>query len=90
LPFTGIGVDAPVVDPRRRHRHRSSGGQHLPLLVVAVAHHQTVARLVDLVGELLDVGGDFGEQRGREHLPGTVTNDLIQQRPTDTAVLLIG
>jgi hypothetical protein len=56
----------------------------LPLLVVAVTHYQTVARLVDLVSELLDVGGNFSEQRGREHLPGTVANDLIEQRPTDT------
>jgi hypothetical protein len=56
----------------------------LPLLVVAVTHYQTVARLVDLVSEPLDVGGNFSEQRGREHLPGTVANDLIEQRPTDT------
>ena len=40
------------------------------------------AVLVDLVGVPLDVGGDLGLQRGREHLPGAIAHDLIQQRPT--------
>ena len=38
--------------------------------------------LVDLVGVRLDVGGDLGLQRRREHLPSAVTDDLIEQRPT--------
>jgi hypothetical protein len=48
--------------------------------VVAVADHQTATGLIDLVGELLDVGGDLGPQGGREHLLGAVTDDLIEQR----------
>jgi hypothetical protein len=48
--------------------------------VVAVADHQTATGLIDLVGELLDIGGDLGLQGGREHLPGAVTDDLIEQR----------
>ena len=35
-------------------------------------------RLVDLVAELLDVGGDLGLQRRREHLPCTVADDLVR------------
>jgi hypothetical protein len=49
--------------------------------VVAVADHQTVPVLVDLVGERLDVGGDLGLQRRREHLSCAVADDLVEQRP---------
>ncbi len=75
MPLSGIGVDTAVVDTRRCHRHRTRRSQNVTLVVVAVTHHQTVAVLVDLVGERVDVGGDLGGQRGREHLAGTVTND---------------
>ncbi|WP_225858562.1 hypothetical protein, partial [Rhodococcus wratislaviensis] len=37
--------------------------------------------LVDLISELFDIGGDLRLQRGRQHLPGTVTDDLVEQRP---------
>src|SRR5450759_2047866 len=37
---------------------------------------------VELVSMGLDVGGDLGLQRCREHLPGTVTDQFIQQGPT--------
>jgi hypothetical protein len=36
---------------------------------------QTVARRVDLVSELLDVGGDRSLQRRPQHLPGAVANN---------------
>ena len=88
LPLTGIGVDALVVDPRRGHRHRPRRGQHLPLMVIAVAHHQPATVLVDLVGVGVDIGGDLGLQRRRQHLPGAVADDLIQQRPRRTRVLV--
>jgi hypothetical protein len=65
LPFTGISVDALVIDPRRGHRHRTRRGQHLALVVIAVAHHQPVAVLVDLAGMGVDVGGHLGPQRRR-------------------------
>src|SRR5450759_3458806 len=31
---------------------------------------------------LLDIGADLGLQRRREHLPGTVTDQFVQQGPT--------
>jgi hypothetical protein len=42
------------------HRDRAGGGEDLPFVVVAVAHHQPVPAAVDLVSELLDRGGDLG------------------------------
>ncbi len=45
--------------------------------------------LVDLVRMRLDVGGDFGLQRRREHLAGTIANDLIQQRRPKRRVVLV-
>jgi len=49
--------------------------------VVAVADHQPVTGLVDLTCVGVDVGGDFGLQRRREHRPGAVADQLVQQRP---------
>ena len=72
-------VDALVIDPRRPHRHRTRRGHHLPLGVVTVAHHQPVTGFVELVGVRRDIRGDLGMQRRCEHLPGTVTHDLIEQ-----------
>ncbi len=57
-------------------------------VVVAVADHQPVPVLVDLIGVGVDVGGDLGLQRRRQHLPGTVAHDLIEQRPARRAVLV--
>jgi hypothetical protein len=88
LPFTGIRIDSLVVDPRRRHPHGPRRGQHVALVVVAVADHQPPPVLVDLIDELVDVGGDLGMQRRRQHLPGTVADDLVEQRPTRRAVVV--
>jgi hypothetical protein len=49
-------------------------------VVIAVAHHQPPPVLVNLIGELLDIGGHLSAQRRRQHLPGTITNDLVEQR----------
>ena len=49
---------------------------------------QTVTRRVDLVSELLDVGGDRSLQRRRQHLSGTVANNRNQQRTANTANIL--
>ena len=54
----------------------------------AVAHHQPMARFVDLTQVGVDVGGDLGLQRRREHRPGTVTHDLVKQRPARRAVVI--
>jgi hypothetical protein len=41
-----------------------------------------VTRPVDDVRMGGDVRGDLGLQRGRQHLPRAVTDDLVKQRPT--------
>jgi hypothetical protein len=81
LPLTRISIDALVVDPRRGHRHRARRGQHLALVVITIAHNQPIPVLVDLADMGVDVGGDLRPQRRRQHLPGTVADDLIKQRP---------
>ena len=81
LPLTGIGVDALVVDPRRGHLTAPAAVSTSRWLVIAVADHQPATVLVDLVGVSVDVGGDLGLQRRGQHLPGTVADDLIEQRP---------
>ena len=53
-PLTRFRIDALVIDPRPADRHRTGRGDHLPGLVVAVADHQPVTVLVDLVDELID------------------------------------
>ena len=83
-------IDPPVVDPGLAHRDRTRSGAHLSRLVVTVAHHQAVAVLVDLVSVCLDVGGDLGLQRRREHLPSPITDDLIQQRPAPRSRVDVG
>ena len=47
---------------------------------VAVADHQPVAVLVADVGVPLNVRGDLGLQRRREHPAGTVADQLVEQR----------
>jgi hypothetical protein len=51
--------------------------------VEAVADHQPVTGLVELAGMSLDVRGDLGLQRRRQHLPRTLAGQLVQQRPAD-------
>ena len=80
-----VAADRPLLlprNPRLPDRNPTRRRGHLPRLVVAVADHQTVPVLVDLVGERLDVGGDLGLQRRREHLSCAVADDLVEQRPT--------
>jgi hypothetical protein len=52
-PFAGSRIDALVVDPRRPHLDRACAGQHLPVLVVTIADHQTAAIFAAL-GERTD------------------------------------
>ena len=88
MPLTGFRIDAAVVDPRRTHRHRACRSQHLPLGVVEVADHQAVTVLVDLVGELGDVGGDLQLKCRGEHLTGTVAHDVVEQRSRRTGIVI--
>ncbi|CAM3496404.1 hypothetical protein MYIN104542_30460 [Mycobacterium intermedium] len=90
LSLTRIGINPFVVHPRRGDLDRTSGGQHVAGLVVPVAHHQPASVLVELVSELVDIRGDLGGQRRGQHLPGTIANNLIQQRPASASVTAVG
>jgi hypothetical protein len=37
--------------------------------------------IIDLATVRVDIGGHLGTQRRRQHLPGSVTDNFIQQRP---------
>jgi hypothetical protein len=86
-PFTGIRVHA-VVDPRRPHRDRARTGQHVTLVVIAVAHHEPAAVLIDLIDELFHIRCNRGLQRRGQHLPSAVADDLIKQRPRRSRVVV--
>src|SRR6266581_23321 len=73
-------VGALVVHPRRGHLDSARAGQHRAGLGGAVADHQAAAVLAPLAGELVDVGGDLGLQRGGQHLAGALADDLVDQR----------
>ena len=79
-PPSRLGVDPPVVNPRSGHLHRPGRGQHLPALVVAVAHHHSAARLIPLRRQPGEVSADLGLQRLGQHPPGALPNNLIDQR----------
>jgi len=49
---------------------------------VALADHQPSTILIELRGVVLDIDRDLGLQRHCQHLPSTVADDLIEQRPT--------
>ena len=81
MPLPGFRVRPLVVHPRRFHLHRTRAGHHRARLVVAIADHESTTVLVDLVGELLHIRRHLGLQRRGQHLPRTVTHDLVDQRP---------
>jgi hypothetical protein len=81
LPFAGGRVGALVVDPRGSDLDRTSAGQHLPALVIAIAHHQAPAVLAPLGSELGYIGIHLGLQRLGQHPPRALPHDLINQRP---------
>jgi hypothetical protein len=77
-PFAGDQIGAAVIHPRRRHRDRPRGGQHLALAGIAVADHQPPATLVPLGGVGGEVVVDLGLQGGGQHPPGTLAYQLLQ------------
>ncbi len=83
--LTGRLVGALVVDPWCPHRDRSRSRGDLPGPVVAVADHQPVAGLVDLVDVGVDIGGASipatppPASPGRRHGPGYVEH--LTRRP---------
>lgn len=82
-PVSRHRIDALVVDSRLPDRHRTSRGRYLAGGMAAVADHQPVAVLVNLAGVGVDVGGDLGLQRRRQHPAGAFTGQLVQNVPTD-------
>jgi hypothetical protein len=78
--LAGVRVDPAVIDPRRHHLHRAGRGEDLTWLVAAVAHHQPPALLVPLAAELGDIGVHLRLQGFGQHPPGTLPNDLVDQR----------
>lgn len=73
-------VDALVVHPRRLHLHHAGRRGHFARLVVAISHDQAVALLVSLTSQLGYVSVDFSLQRGGQHPPRTLADDLVDQR----------
>ena len=72
-------VHAPVVHPRGLDLDRTGGGGDLPGLVVAVADDQAAAALVAFLGQLGDIGVDFGLKGCGEHAPGALADDVVDQ-----------
>ena len=82
-------VDTLAVDPRLTHRHRPRRGHDLTRSVIAVADHQPVTRLIYLTRMSINERGNLGTKSRREHLSGTITNNLIKQRATGRGSLVI-
>jgi hypothetical protein len=80
-------ISALVVDPRRGYFHRTRAGQHLPRLVIAIAHHQTAAIVVPLGSERRDIGVHLRAQRLGQHPTRALPHDLIDQRCRPTRFL---
>jgi hypothetical protein len=78
-PLPGL-VHALVVHPGSRHVDPTGGGGDGSRLSMAVAHHQSPAPFVSLVGQPSDVGVHLGLEGGGEHPPGTVEDDLVERR----------
>lgn len=55
-----------------------------------VAHHQPVPVLINQMRVGVNVGGDLGLQCRGQHLASTIADNLIEQRPTRTAVVVVG
>jgi hypothetical protein len=83
-------IRALVVDPRRLDRNRTRGGHHLPRLVRAGADHQPPTLAVEQLSVRVEVRRDLGLQRRREHLPGTLTDQRVEQLRTRCIGLVIG
>jgi len=75
-----LGVEALVIHPRGLHLDRPGRGGDLPRLMAAVADREPTAALVALIGQLGHIGVDFGLQRGSQHPPRTLADDLVDQR----------
>lgn len=82
LSLTGNLIDTFVVDPRLTHHHRARGRHDLTRIVIPIADYQPVTVLINLARMGFDERGDLNKKSRREHLPCTITDDLIKQRDT--------
>ena len=79
MPARPCRVDTAVIHPRHPHLNRARAGQYLAGLMGAVAHDQSPPVLVTLVDEPCDVVIDLGLQGPRQHPPGTLRHELVDQ-----------
>lgn len=79
LALPGRLVDALGVHPWGPDLDRPGGRRDPPRLVVAVAHDLTATAVVQLVGQLGYVAVDFRFQRGGQHPPSALADDLVDQ-----------
>ncbi len=56
----------------------------------AVAHHQPPPVGIQLISVRIHVGSDLDLQRRGEHLPSTLTDQSVEQRPTHGRGLVTG
>ena len=57
---------------------------------MTVADHQPATSFIHLASVGGDVGGDLGLQRRGQHPPGTVPDDLIEQRAPSSRAGVVG
>ena len=78
-PLSGGRVHPLVVHTRGRDLDRSGRSGHGAGPVVAVADYQATPGLIRRGGQLGYVLVDFGLQRGGQHTPGALADDLVDQ-----------
>lgn len=77
--LAGARVDPAIVDPWHLDLDGPGGGGDGAGLGMPVAHDQSVAVLVELADQGLDVAGGLGFDGGGQHPPGALPDDLIQR-----------
>jgi hypothetical protein len=56
---------------------------------MAVADHQTMPLIVSLAGQLSYICVDFSFQRGGQHPPGALPNDLVDQGSISRRAIIV-
>lgn len=78
--LTSFRIDTLIVDTGCTDLDRPRGRGHGARGVVAVADHQPMPVLFELISELSDIRGDLGLQIRREHRPRALAHDLVDRR----------
>jgi hypothetical protein len=79
LPLAHL-IDSPVVHPGRLDLNRACSSHDLARLGVTVANHQPPAAVVEIPGKRGHIRVDLNLQRGGQHAPGALPDDLVQTR----------